>query len=247
MTEKLPSVVIVGRPNVGKSTLFNRLTGTRRSIVTDEPGITRDRIYGRGCGTGARSRLSTPAASCRTTRPRCRAKFCAKRRWPLRGDQLLLVVDARAGLTPLDAELARRLRRTGKPLVVAVNKVDTRGRRRWRRRSTNWARMFFRSRRSRLRRRRVARCDDQGFSGHHGRAVARAGGEARNSSGHHRPSQRRKIHAAQSARGRGTFDRLGGTGNDARRRGYARRAAADTASWTRRVSAARQDNLARKN
>src|SRR5271169_769271 len=52
MREKLPSLVIVGRPNVGKSTLFNRLTGSRRSIVSDEPGITRDRIYGRGSWGG---------------------------------------------------------------------------------------------------------------------------------------------------------------------------------------------------
>src|SRR6195256_5812704 len=52
MAQQLPSLVIVGRPNVGKSTLFNRLTGSRRSIVTDEPGITRDRIYGRGVWRG---------------------------------------------------------------------------------------------------------------------------------------------------------------------------------------------------
>jgi GTP-binding protein len=90
MPDLLPSLVIVGRPNVGKSTLFNRLTGTRRAIVTNEPGITRDRIYG-------------------------------KAEW--RG-RALEIVDTQAGLTPLDEELARLLRTTGKPFVVAVNKVD---------------------------------------------------------------------------------------------------------------------------
>ena len=128
MTAKLPSLVIVGRPNVGKSTLFNRLTGTRRSIVTDEPGITRDRIYGRGtwCGrpfevvdTGGMLPEDKADIPREILRQADVAIACAT--------MLVLVADARAGLMPLDAELARRLRRTGKPLVVAANKVDTSG------------------------------------------------------------------------------------------------------------------------
>src|SRR5262245_30235554 len=126
MTQKLPSLVIVGRPNVGKSTLFNRLTGTRRSIVTDEPGITRDRIYGRGGWEGrafevvdTRGRMPEDRAS--ITREIVRQAEVAS----AGSARAILVADARAGLIPLDEELARRLRRTGKPLVVAANKVDT--------------------------------------------------------------------------------------------------------------------------
>ena len=70
--------------------------------------------------------LSTPAVLCRTIKPQYPGKFCAKRTSPSETlPQLLLVVDARAGLTPLDAELARLLRRTGKPLAILANKVDT--------------------------------------------------------------------------------------------------------------------------
>jgi GTP-binding protein len=125
MAAKLPSVVIVGRPNVGKSTLFNRLTGSRRSIVTNEPGITRDRIYGTGNWRGRAFEVvdtggllpDEKAALPREIFRQAQVAFEA-------ATQLVLVVDARAGLTPLDAELARLLRRTGKPLAIAANKVD---------------------------------------------------------------------------------------------------------------------------
>ena len=126
MTEKLPSLVIVGRPNVGKSTLFNRLTGTRRSIVTDEPGITRDRIYGRGTWSGRAFEVVDTGGMMPEDKAAIPREICARRTWRSpRRPRSVLVVDARAGVTPLDAELARRLRRTGKPLVVAANKVDT--------------------------------------------------------------------------------------------------------------------------
>jgi GTPase len=126
MTEKLPSVVIVGRPNVGKSTIFNRLTGTRRSIVTDEPGITRDRIYGTATWQGRTFEVvdtggivpDDKAAIPREILRQAQVAIAA-------ASQLFLVVDVRAGLTPLDSELATLLRRTGKPFAILANKVDT--------------------------------------------------------------------------------------------------------------------------
>ena len=126
MATRLPSVVIAGRPNVGKSTLFNRLTGTRRSIVTDEPGITRDRIYGTVTWLGRSFELVdtgglVPDDDALIPREILRQAGVAIDT----ADLLILVVDARAGLTPLDEELARLLRRSGKPLIVAANKVDT--------------------------------------------------------------------------------------------------------------------------
>ena len=126
MTAKLPSLVIVGRPNVGKSTLFNRLAGTRRSIVTDEPGITRDRIYGRGTWRGRPFEVVDTGGMLPEDKADIPREIVRQADVAIAGATvLMLVADARAGLMPLDAELARRLRRTGKPLVVAANKVDT--------------------------------------------------------------------------------------------------------------------------
>ena len=128
MSEKLPSLVIVGRPNVGKSTLFNRLTGTRRSIVTDEPGITRDRIYGRGTWGGRAFEIVDTGGMLPEDKAAIPREIVRQADVAISGATVLvLVADARAGLMPLDAELARRLRRTGKPLMVAANKVDTVG------------------------------------------------------------------------------------------------------------------------
>jgi len=126
MTEKLPSVVIVGRPNVGKSTIFNRLTGTRRSIVTDEPGITRDRIYGKATWQGKSFEVVDTGGIVPDDKAAIPREILHQAQVAIEtASQLLLVVDARAGLTPLDSELARLLRRTGKPLAILANKVDT--------------------------------------------------------------------------------------------------------------------------
>ncbi len=126
MNQKLPSIVIVGRPNVGKSTLFNRLTGTRRSIVTDEPGITRDRIYGTAVWGGRPFEIVDTGGLLPDDRALIPREILKQAQTAIEdATSLVLVVDARAGATPLDLDLARRLRRTGKPFVVAVNKVDT--------------------------------------------------------------------------------------------------------------------------
>src|SRR6516164_10553628 len=126
MPERLPSLVIVGRPNVGKSTLFNRLTGTRRAIVTDEPGITRDRIYGRCEWRGRALEIVDTGGIVPDDKALIPAEIFRQARVAIdNGALLVLVVDSTAGLTPLDAELARLLRTTGKPFVVAVNKVDS--------------------------------------------------------------------------------------------------------------------------
>ena len=126
MAQKLPSLVIVGRPNVGKSTLFNRLTGTRRAIVTNEPGITRDRIYGKAEWRGKVLEVVDTGGIIPDDKALIPIEILRQARVAIENAALLvLVVDSTAGLTPLDEELARLLRNSGKPFVVAVNKVDS--------------------------------------------------------------------------------------------------------------------------
>ena len=126
MTKNRPSLVIVGRPNVGKSTLFNRLTGTRRSIVTNEPGITRDRIYGEAEWRGHSFEIVDTGGIVPDDKALIPQEILRQAHVAIdKAALLLLVVDSQAGITPLDEELARLLRSTGKPYFVAVNKVDS--------------------------------------------------------------------------------------------------------------------------
>ena len=126
MDTKLPSIVIVGRPNVGKSTLFNRLTGTRRSIVTDEPGITRDRIYGTAEWEGKQFEVVDTGGIVPEEKAGIPGEILRQARLAIdNATRVLLVTDARTGPVPLDYELAQLLRRAGKPPVIVANKVDT--------------------------------------------------------------------------------------------------------------------------
>lgn len=119
-------VAIVGRPNVGKSSLFNRLIGRRRSIVTDEPGITRDRVYGRAEWCGREFEVvDTGGILSEETEQLAREIFRQAKVAIDAAAYVVLVVDGRVGPTPMDEELARLLRRTGKPIVLAVNKADS--------------------------------------------------------------------------------------------------------------------------
>src|SRR5258708_237554 len=126
MADLFPSLVIVGRPNVGKSTLFNRLTGTRRAIVTNEPGITRDRIYGKAEWRGHSFEIVDTGGIVPDDKALIPQEILRQAHVAIdKAALLLLVVDSQAGITPLDEELARLLRSTGRPFFVAVNKVDS--------------------------------------------------------------------------------------------------------------------------
>src|SRR4030095_10614000 len=119
-------VAIVGRPNVGKSTLFNRLIGQRRSIVGDEPGITRDRIYGEVDWTGERFSLIDTGGIIPDDDAIIPINILKQANVAIEEARLIVwVVDARKGITQLDEELASLLRTTGKPVFVAANKVDS--------------------------------------------------------------------------------------------------------------------------
>src|SRR5215218_8337309 len=122
----LPLVAIVGRPNVGKSTLFNRLVGERRAIVGDEPGITRDRIYGQVEWAGKKFALIDTGGMVPDDDAVIPANILKQAGMAIDEAQLLIwVVDARAGITQLDEELAALLRSTGKPVLIAANKTDS--------------------------------------------------------------------------------------------------------------------------
>lgn len=119
-------VAIVGRPNVGKSTLFNRLIGERRSIVGDEPGITRDRIYGEVEWAGAKFSLIDTGGIVPDDDAVIPANIFKQAGMAIDEAHVLIwVVDARTGITQLDEELATLLRSTGKHVLVAANKTDS--------------------------------------------------------------------------------------------------------------------------
>lgn len=120
------TLAIVGRPNVGKSTLFNRLVGSRRAIVGDEPSITRDRLYGDVEWTGRKLRVVDTGGIIPDDQQLIPAEIFRQARVALEeADAIVLVVDGRTELASPDINLARLLRRTGKPLLLAVNKADT--------------------------------------------------------------------------------------------------------------------------
>src|SRR6266849_1220357 len=122
---KLPNVAIIGRPNVGKSALFNRLVGRKIAIVHDQPGITRDRLSAI-CTRGLQPfALWDTGGVLGAGESELTAQVRGAAHYALReSDLLLFVVDAKEGLSPIDQELARMLRRSQKPLVLVINKID---------------------------------------------------------------------------------------------------------------------------
>src|SRR5947209_1395826 len=126
MSDAIPTVVIVGRPNVGKSTLFNRITGQRRAIVGDEPGITRDRLHGPAEHDGRHFEVIDTGGIVVHDQEYIPAQILKQAEYALKAaDHIIFLVDGRAEITGSDRDLAQMLKRLGKPVALAVNKADT--------------------------------------------------------------------------------------------------------------------------
>src|ERR1700678_835100 len=122
----VPTLAIVGRPNVGKSTLFNRVVGSRRAIVGDEPGITRDRLYGDAEWRGRQLRIIDTGGILPEDKDFIPSEIFRQARVAFdEAAAIVMVVDGRAELAGPDLELVRLLRKTGRPLFLAVNKADS--------------------------------------------------------------------------------------------------------------------------
>lgn len=121
----LPTIVIVGRPNVGKSSIFNAILGQRKAITGNEPGITRDRIYGEAVHRHRRFVLIDTGGIIPDDLATIPAEILKQARVALEAaDQIILVVDGRTEMTSADRDLAQILRKLSKPVVVTVNKID---------------------------------------------------------------------------------------------------------------------------
>jgi GTPase len=121
-----PLIAIVGRPNVGKSTLFNRIVGSRRAIVGDEPGITRDRLYGDAEWRGRHLRIVDTGGILPEEKDLIPSEIFRQARVALdEAAAIVMVIDGRSELAGPDLELARLLRKADRPLFLAVNKVDS--------------------------------------------------------------------------------------------------------------------------
>src|SRR5438034_10728916 len=126
MPSSLPLIAIIGRPNIGKSTLFNRLIGHRRSIVTDEPGITRDRIYGTMRWSGRSFEVVDTGGMIPGDETEIPKKIIEQAEVAIEAAALIFfVVDGRTAIAAPDQELTRLLRRTGKTVFLVINKIDS--------------------------------------------------------------------------------------------------------------------------
>ena len=123
-----PIIAIVGRPNVGKSMLFNKLIGKRLSIVEDTPGVTRDRIYGESDWCGRKFTLVDTGGIEPSTDNQILAFMREQAQIAIENATVIvLVTDIKTGMTAADQEVANMLQRSKKPIVLAVNKVDSTG------------------------------------------------------------------------------------------------------------------------